>query len=175
MRLAQADLGLETDLTRDAGWDALSAAGLRGVATVSIDDTWSGLRFRPVEDVRSRTRTARRRPSRMVDMAALTVVVPVWDRYVRWLDECVESILAQRAECDLRVLVLDNASTRPLPEQPPEVAMVRTPERLSVGAARNHALAQVETPLVPSRTSTTCSRPATSPSRWSGCWRARSS
>ncbi len=88
------------------------------------------------------------RPTRTVDMAALTVVVPVWDRYVRWLDECVESILAQRAECDLRVLVLDNASTRPLPEQPPEVAMVRAPERLSVGAARNHALAQVETPLV---------------------------
>ena len=81
-------------------------------------------------------------------MAALTVVVPVWDRYVRWLDECVESILAQRAECDLRVLVLDNASTRPLPEQSPDVAMVRTPERLSVGAARNHALAHVETPLV---------------------------
>ena len=46
--------GLETDLTRDEGWDALTSAGLRGVATVSIDDTWSGLRFRPVEDVRSR-------------------------------------------------------------------------------------------------------------------------
>ncbi len=88
------------------------------------------------------------RPIRMVGMAALTVVVPVWDRYVRWLDECVESILAQRAECDLRVLVLDNASTRPLPEQPPEVAVVRTPQRLSVGAARNHALERVDTPYV---------------------------
>jgi glycosyltransferase involved in cell wall biosynthesis len=86
--------------------------------------------------------------SRTVNMAALTVVVPVWDRYVRWLDECVESILAQHAECDLRVLVLDNASTRPLPEQPSEVAMVRAPERLSVGAARNLALARVDTPLV---------------------------
>ena len=42
------------DLTRDEGWDALTSAGLRGVATVSIDDTWSGLRFRPVEDVRAR-------------------------------------------------------------------------------------------------------------------------
>ena len=46
--------GLETDLTRDEGWDALTSAGLRAVATVAIDDTWSGLRFRPVEDVRSR-------------------------------------------------------------------------------------------------------------------------
>ena len=46
--------GLETDLTRDEGWDALTSAGLRGVATVAIDDTWSGLRFRPVEDVRPR-------------------------------------------------------------------------------------------------------------------------
>jgi hypothetical protein len=45
--------GLDTDLTRDVGWEALSEAGLRGVATVSIDETWSGLRFRPVEDVRS--------------------------------------------------------------------------------------------------------------------------
>ena len=43
--------GLETDLTRDEGWEPLYDAGLRGVATVSIDDTWSGLRFRPVEDV----------------------------------------------------------------------------------------------------------------------------
>ena len=63
--------------------------------------------------------------TRTVDMAALTVVVPVWDRYVRWLDECVESILAQHAECDLRVLVLDNASTHPLPEQPPGIAQPR--------------------------------------------------
>jgi hypothetical protein len=46
--------GLETDLTRDEGWEPLWAAGLRGVATVSIDDTWSGVRFRPAEDVRSR-------------------------------------------------------------------------------------------------------------------------
>lgn len=45
--------GVETGLTRDAGWDVLVEAGLRGVATVSIDDTWSGLRFRPAQDVRA--------------------------------------------------------------------------------------------------------------------------
>ena len=29
----------QTDLTRDAGWDTLTAAGLENVAQVSIDDT----------------------------------------------------------------------------------------------------------------------------------------
>lgn len=39
--------GVKSDLTRDAGWQALADAGWRGVASVAIDDTWSGLRFRP--------------------------------------------------------------------------------------------------------------------------------
>lgn len=41
--------GIETDLTRDAGWEPVAKAGLRGVANIAIDDTWSALRFRPVE------------------------------------------------------------------------------------------------------------------------------
>jgi hypothetical protein len=40
-----------TDLTRDAGWEALAAAGWRVVSAVSIDDTWSALRFRPLAEV----------------------------------------------------------------------------------------------------------------------------
>jgi hypothetical protein len=40
-----------TDLTRDVGWDALAAAGWRVVSAVSIDDTWSALRFRPLAEV----------------------------------------------------------------------------------------------------------------------------
>ncbi len=43
-----------TDITRDIGWDALRSAGWRPVSQVSIDDTWSALRFRPVTDVKSR-------------------------------------------------------------------------------------------------------------------------
>ena len=38
----------QPDLTRDRGWDALTALGLRVVSAVAIDDVWSGLRFRPI-------------------------------------------------------------------------------------------------------------------------------
>ncbi len=43
--------GVETDITRDEGWDLLAGAGLRPVAAVAIDETWSALRFRPNEMV----------------------------------------------------------------------------------------------------------------------------
>ena len=43
--------GLDTDLTRDVGWEAVKGAGLRPVSQVSIDATWSALRFRPAEQV----------------------------------------------------------------------------------------------------------------------------
>lgn len=42
---------LQTDLTRDRGWDALNAAGWEVVTAVSIDATWSGSRFRPSSEV----------------------------------------------------------------------------------------------------------------------------
>ena len=38
--------GKAAGLTRDAGWDVLWAAGLQAVRSVSIDDAWTGLRFR---------------------------------------------------------------------------------------------------------------------------------
>ena len=44
---------LASDLSRDAGWEPFAAAGWRPVSQVSIDETWSALRFRPVEDVKS--------------------------------------------------------------------------------------------------------------------------
>ena len=43
--------GVETDLTRDRGWELLTQAGLRPVTQVSVDDTWSALRWRPLEQV----------------------------------------------------------------------------------------------------------------------------
>jgi glycosyltransferase involved in cell wall biosynthesis len=79
---------------------------------------------------------------------ALTVVVPVWDSYVRWLAQCVESIWAQRGETPLDVLVVDNCSAIALPGLPEGVRVERTPARLSLGAARNHALARIATPFV---------------------------
>jgi hypothetical protein len=38
---------IQTDLTRDVGWEVIAKAGLGGVRAISIDDVWSGLRFRP--------------------------------------------------------------------------------------------------------------------------------
>jgi hypothetical protein len=39
--------GIQTDLTRDKGWDALVAAGVKWVNLVSVDDTWSAFAVRP--------------------------------------------------------------------------------------------------------------------------------
>ncbi len=41
--------GVPTDITRDKGWDILDQAGWRPARQISIDDTWSALRFRPKE------------------------------------------------------------------------------------------------------------------------------
>jgi hypothetical protein len=42
---------VETDITRDVGWDLMAQAGLRPVTQISIDDVWSALRFRPKDRV----------------------------------------------------------------------------------------------------------------------------
>jgi hypothetical protein len=46
--------GVDTDISRDSGWESVRDVGLRPGSQVSVDDTWSALRFRPVEDVRPR-------------------------------------------------------------------------------------------------------------------------
>lgn len=51
--------GVETDLSRDRGWEALTSAGLRPVSQVAIDEVWSALRFRPADEVGSRPSAAR--------------------------------------------------------------------------------------------------------------------
>ncbi|MBI2853451.1 MAG: hypothetical protein HYX87_00840 [Chloroflexi bacterium] len=43
---------IKTDISRDAGWSALQAAGYRPVSLFAIDDTWAALRFRPVAEVK---------------------------------------------------------------------------------------------------------------------------
>jgi glycosyltransferase involved in cell wall biosynthesis len=79
------------------------------------------------------------------DPRAVAVVIPVWDDYVRWLAEAVESVLAQAVAA--QVVVVDNASAEPVPELPGTM-VIRTPYRLSTGGARNLGLAAVTTPLV---------------------------
>jgi hypothetical protein len=38
---------IQTDLTRDKGWEALHAADLKWVNLISVDDTWSAFGMRP--------------------------------------------------------------------------------------------------------------------------------
>jgi len=76
---------------------------------------------------------------------AVTVVIPVWDAYVAWLPEAVESVVAQGvAE---QVIIVDNASAVPVPDRE-GATVVRTSRRLSTGAARNLGLAEVATEFV---------------------------
>ena len=39
--------GVKSDLSRDSGWEPVFAAGFDSVAQISIDETWTGFRFRP--------------------------------------------------------------------------------------------------------------------------------
>ena len=47
---------IKTDVSRDVGWDVVRAAGLEGIASIAIDATWSGVRFRPSADVKRKAR-----------------------------------------------------------------------------------------------------------------------
>lgn len=42
------------DLNRDSLWEAVTEHNLTGVSLISLDDTWSAMRFRPTEKVESR-------------------------------------------------------------------------------------------------------------------------
>jgi glycosyltransferase involved in cell wall biosynthesis len=77
--------------------------------------------------------------------ATVTVVIPVWDVYVQFLADAIESV--KRNAPQAPIVVVDNASSTPVPEFEC-CAIVRAPHRLSVGAARNLGLDQVETDYV---------------------------
>ncbi|MHB8918867.1 MAG: hypothetical protein ACYC4H_12650 [Desulfocucumaceae bacterium] len=47
---------VKTDLTRDTGRDVMHKAGFEAVSQVSVNETWSALRFRPSEKVKRSTR-----------------------------------------------------------------------------------------------------------------------
>jgi glycosyltransferase involved in cell wall biosynthesis len=76
----------------------------------------------------------------------VSVVVPVWGAYAgNPLAEALESLRAQ--DTPARIIVVDNASEPPLPEQP-GAEVIRAPRRLTVGAARNLGLEAVQTRYV---------------------------
>jgi len=45
---------IETDLNRDIIWNEMNRAGWPGVSIIAIDETWSALRVRPANLVRSK-------------------------------------------------------------------------------------------------------------------------
>lgn len=72
---------------------------------------------------------------------SVAVVIPVWDDYVAFLPDAVASVRAQ-GDAVAQVVVVDNASQMPVP-QLDGTTIVRAPQRLTTGAARNLGLAQV--------------------------------
>ena len=45
---------IQTDLTRDQGWDVLKNLGLKWLVLVSVDDTWSAFGLRPYREGEAR-------------------------------------------------------------------------------------------------------------------------
>ena len=45
---------IQTDLTRDKGWDALHGLDLKWINLVSVDDTWSAFALRPYREGEAR-------------------------------------------------------------------------------------------------------------------------
>ena len=84
--------------------------------------------------------------SRTSSRRLVTVVIPVWDDYASVVEEAVESVRLQGME--VSILIVDNASRRPLPWLAPDVTTVRLFERVSVGTARNVGLSLVHTEYV---------------------------
>ena len=77
-------------------------------------------------------------------MPEISVVIPAWNLDAE-LREAYASVRAQ--DVDVEIIVVDNASDTPLPRLD-GARYVRTPRRVSVGAARNAGLRLVTTPLV---------------------------
>lgn len=76
----------------------------------------------------------------------VSVVIPVWGDYAGpVLGDALESLRSQ--DLRVRIIVVDNASDPPL-QDVAGAEVVRSEERLTVGAARNRGLAEVRSPFV---------------------------
>lgn len=47
---------IKTDISRDTGWEALARMGWEGVTLISIDETWSAMRFRPSAEIKRKAK-----------------------------------------------------------------------------------------------------------------------
>ena len=48
---------IQTDLTRDKGWDVLKPLDLKWVTLISVDETWSAFALRPYRPGEARSRS----------------------------------------------------------------------------------------------------------------------
>jgi hypothetical protein len=132
--------------SRATGQSTPGRVGARiGLDDVAVTPHHAPGRTDEVHESNSRPHSAPARPEGQARHPGTTIVIPAWDRYVgRPLQEAVASIRAQDA--GVRVLIIDNASnTEP---NPSGVEVVRSPRRLSLGAARNLGLEHVNTEFV---------------------------
>ncbi|NOU93323.1 hypothetical protein GC093_08845 [Paenibacillus sp. LMG 31456] len=79
---------LKTDLSRDEGWKVISEAGYEGVALISIDETWSAMRFRIIDLVNS-TGSRRERIAARADRPA---AIPTKDRTLEIPDDLQQAL-----------------------------------------------------------------------------------
>lgn len=68
---------MRTDINRDRGWRVVKDEGWEGVSLVSINETWSAMRFRPVGAVQTSARASRAADlSRRTEPLSKEIVVP---------------------------------------------------------------------------------------------------
>ncbi|WP_282942040.1 YdeI/OmpD-associated family protein [Paenibacillus sp. RC67] len=77
---------IKTDLNRDSGWETINDAGFEGIALISIDGTWSAMRFRKAELVRgtSTRRDQRNRKTETTEPKDRVIEIPEY--YQKVLD-----------------------------------------------------------------------------------------
>jgi glycosyltransferase involved in cell wall biosynthesis len=84
-------------------------------------------------------------PARATTDGLITVVIPVWGAHAAYAPEAVATV--RQDDVPVRVLLVANAADEP-GAAPPGAEVLRLPERVAVGAARNAGLWQVDTPYV---------------------------
>ena len=68
---------IQTDLSRDAGWEQMGEAGFRPVSLIALDDTWSALAFRHTSAVPVRSTSGTQSDNKKyVDRKKRTVTLP---------------------------------------------------------------------------------------------------
>jgi len=82
---------IKTDITRDQGWETLEKLGNVGVSLISIDDTWSAMRFRRVELTKTARRTSTTPKTEKNAQTNKVVEVP----------EDLQQVLKENPECEL--------------------------------------------------------------------------